>query len=101
MNTRSPHKRFNLKVAGVLILASFCEVAVTVLLTKYLGALLTYSLFAVPTILGLLIQSKRRLFMQKGWGEVREGLSKGNTYEERMRRTRPSYVVTTVEVCSY
>jgi UPF0716 family protein affecting phage T7 exclusion len=44
------------KIAIILISVPFLEVGLTVLLTKTLGATLTYSLFAIPTAIGLIIQ---------------------------------------------
>ena len=44
------------KIAVILICVPFLEVGLTVLLTKTIGAALTYSLFAIPTAVGLIIQ---------------------------------------------
>lgn len=101
MSTQSRSKRLELQVAGVLILVSFCEVGVTVLFTRYLGALLTYSLFAIPTTVGLFIQWQRKLIAAAAWRKVGQEFQKGNTYEARMLRTRPHFVSTSVEVASY
>lgn len=59
-----------IRVALILIALSFSEVAVTILMTKYLGAALTYSLFAVPTGVGLVIQWFRWQGVKNDWAEV-------------------------------
>ncbi len=84
-----------------LVLMSFLEVAITVLLTRYFGALQTYSLFAIPTLIGLFIQWRRKPIMKAAWDKMDYGVRKGDTYEQRMRGTRPSAIMPFVEVFTY
>lgn len=84
-----------------LVVMSFLEVAITVLLTKYFGALLTYSLFAIPTIIGLFIQWRRKPMMNAAVDRMGPGFGKGSTYEQRMQTTRPSVIVPQTEFFLY
>src|SRR5262249_20776236 len=59
---------------AAFILLSFVDVGVTVLLTKYLGALLTYGLFVGLTFAGLLIQWMRRDSMKSAWRRTQASL---------------------------
>ncbi|HZT40713.1 MAG TPA: FxsA family protein [Chthonomonadaceae bacterium] len=55
----------------VLIIAfPFAEIGVTVLLTRWLGAGVAFSLYAIPAILGLLIQWRRAKTIRSIWGKV-------------------------------
>ncbi len=64
-----------LKFAALLIGLSFAEVAVTILFTKWLGAALTYSLFAVPTAIGLFLHWRRWQKVRVDW-EVMQAILK-------------------------
>lgn len=90
-----------LKIIPFILIISLVEVAATVMLAKSIGALQTYSLFAIPTLFGLLIQWRRRHLMQEAWGEVKENFDMGDTYECRMLRTRPSFIADLYEIFSY
>ena len=54
----------------LLIALPFVEVAATVYLTSWLGAIVTYSLFAIPTVAGLFIQWRRWPRMRSQFNEV-------------------------------
>ena len=84
-----------------LVCIAFIEVAVTVLLTKYFGALPTYSLFAVPTTVGLFIQWRRKPIMQAAWVKVEQGFPNRDKYKQKLLMTRPSYIEPCAELYTY
>jgi UPF0716 family protein affecting phage T7 exclusion len=84
-----------------LVCIAFVEVAVTILLTKYFGAAPTYFLFAIPTIIGLFIQWRRKPIMEAAWAKVEKGLRSGDIYDQKLRMTRPSYVEPQAELYTY
>jgi UPF0716 family protein affecting phage T7 exclusion len=85
-----------------LVCLSFVEVAVTVLLTKYLGALLTYSLFAIPTTVGLFIQWRRKDVMREAWAMTAQAFRENKHKSEILRiMSRPEYAAAQAEVHTY
>lgn len=53
----------------VLLALPFVEIAVTVLLTRWLGAIWTFALFAVPALIGLSVQWLRYPEIKRIWNE--------------------------------
>lgn len=84
-----------------LVCIAFVEVAVTVLLTKYFGALSTYSLFAIPTIVGLFIQRRRKPITQAAWAKMEQGFQNRDKMEQKLLMTRPSYIEPQAELYTY
>ena len=69
--TRLLREMISRRLLVLLISIPFVEVAVTIFLTSAIGAGLTFSLFAIPTIIGLIIQWFRWKKIRLYWIEIK------------------------------
>jgi UPF0716 family protein affecting phage T7 exclusion len=76
-----------LRWAALLIVLSFTEVAVTVLFSKWLGAALTYSLFAIPTAIGLFLHWHRWKQIRADWDVMQAILKNAKETGKKMSMT--------------
>lgn len=75
--------------------------AVTILLTKYLGALVTFSLYAVPTAIGLFIQWRRKQVLKPACAKLMI-VGKGKDHYQRARiMSRPAFAAAQTEIYAY
>ena len=84
-------------IVGFIVL-SFTDVAVTVLLTKYFGALPTYSLFVALTVIGLSLQWFRKKNLNDALATVKKGFEAQKESGSKEAFRDPEVVEAFVEV---
>src|SRR4028118_485193 len=86
---------------AVLVSLSAIEMAVTVLLTKYFGALLTFSLYAIPTVVGLFIQWRCRHILKAACAKLNVAHKSRDHYQTAKIMSRPAFAAAQTEVYNY
>ena len=74
---------------------------VTVLLTKYFGALLTFSLYAIPTSIGLFIQWRRKHLMKLACAKLSVAHQGKGKYQSAKILSRPAFAAAQTEIYTY
>src|ERR1051325_2824035 len=74
------------RLLTIIVLLSFAEVATTAYLASHFGVALTFSVFAVPTVIGLAIQATRWHAMTAAWATMNACLAKAARTRNRRKR---------------